>query len=743
MKKLLVLLPWAEFLDVHLVKDVGLFPEYLSAEYKIAVDFVFLDNKKTGTKKNEYKGMKLIKLNPLDNTGTVPRLLNHPFKFFSFLKIFTDFLKKNEHIYSHIMMFHINSTTLFFARFIKKLDKNIKIYIKADVASFTKKQWAHFEKIISIVDSLSIESEALAKDAKERFPRFAKKIGYIPNGFDDKNFDKSLLNLPKENLIIQTARFGTAPKNTQLLLDILSSIDLKDWKVILAGPIESSFIPFIENFFENHSALKDKILFIGNISERNKIYELYAKAKIFMLTSRWESFSLSLIEAAYFGDYIISTDVGIAKKLSGFIANGSPKNVKNDESIKHQIAHELQRCINAGIDISDRQKQKKIQETFSMRRIVKSDFYKDFFYEKQVKQKSVCFVLPGYSRLAIGGYKIAYEYANRLAEKGYSVCIFYPQFSKNYPVSLFKIICKIYSSAHYFISRLTEKRWFSLKNVKEILRFSYNKEILSKYDVLVATSIDTAFNLHDLALDKSKSCIYLIQDFEKWPPFLETHVFESYKFPMKKICIAPWLLEKVQSVGEKASLISNGLDFSYFKLTKKIEERNPLEISLMYHERPTKRFKDAEAALKIVHEKFPKLHVSVFGVFNNPGNFPDYFTYYKSPSKDIHNSIYNNSAIYVAASSDEGFGLTVAEALMCGCAVACTNNGGFSLMVNNEEGGLLSPAYDYNALAENIMRLILDNSLRIRLAKKGYENIKKFNWETAVKKFTNVIEGSE
>lgn len=361
---------------------------------------------------------------------------------------------------------------------------------------------------------------------------------------------------------------------------------------------------------------------------------------------------------------------------------------------------------------------------------------------KIISKKSICFVLPGYSYRAIGGYKIAYEYANRLSGKGYKVSVYYSQFSKYQHYSLYGILARFYCAFRFLLSVMFSKKWFSLKkSVKEVLRFSYKENLLSRYDVLVATSVETTFELHDLKLDESKSCIiYMIQGFEKWEPFSESLVFESYKFPMKKICIAPWLIEKVKSVGECAELIYNGLDFSYFTLSKPIENRNPLEVSVMYYERSTKRFEDSAKALEIVHEKFPKLHVSVFGVFKNPGSFPEYFTYHKSPNRNEHNEIYNNSAIYVAASSSEGFGLTVAEAMICGCAVACTDNGGFSSMVKDGETGLLSPVFDYESLAKNIIRLIEDNGLRICLAKNGNANIRKFSWEDSVEKFINVIE---
>ena len=61
-------------------------------------------------------------------------------------------------------------------------------------------------------------------------------------------------------------------------------------------------------------------------------------------------------------------------------------------------------------------------------------------------------------------------------------------------------------------------------------------------------------------------------------------------------------------------------------------------------------------------------------------------------------------------------------------------------MVTDGETGLLSPVFDYKALAENIIKLISYNELRIRLAKNGNENIKKFNWKSAVESFQKVIE---
>src|SRR4051812_45620810 len=38
------------------------------------------------------------------------------------------------------------------------------------------------------------------------------------------------------------------------------------------------------------------------------------------------------------------------------------------------------------------------------------------------------FVLPGISRVPVGGYKVVYEYANRLARLGHAITLFHPRY---------------------------------------------------------------------------------------------------------------------------------------------------------------------------------------------------------------------------------------------------------------------------------------------------------------------------
>ena len=161
---------------------------------------------------------------------------------------------------------------------------------------------------------------------------------------------------------------------------------------------------------------------------------------------------------------------------------------------------------------------------------------------------------------------------------------------------------------------------------------------------------------------------------------------------------------------------------------------------MLYHIAEWKGCEDGFKVLNIVKERYSELSVNLFGVFPRPQFLPELYHYYENPDKETHNKIYNEAAIFIGTSHEEGFGLTPAEAMQCGCAVACTDNGGYREFCIDNETALLSPIKDYKALANNIIRLIEDEALRFRIAKTGYENIKNFTWERAYNKFLKVIE---
>ena len=209
--------------------------------------------------------------------------------------------------------------------------------------------------------------------------------------------------------------------------------------------------------------------------------------------------------------------------------------------------------------------------------------------------------------------------------------------------------------------------------------------------------------------------------------------------PLNKIVISNWLKKCVESTGASCVLIENMLDFDYFKLSNPIKNREATEIAMLYHIDDRKRCVDSMAALEIVKKCYPKLHVAIFGVPTKPNNLPEYYTYYQTPNKETHNKIYNTASIFIAASTKEGWALPPAEAMQCGCAVCCTSIDSFEYAQHNKTA-LLSPIYDVEALAKNIIKLIENDSLRFSIAHTGNEYIQRFTKEAAFSKMKDFVE---
>ena len=364
-------------------------------------------------------------------------------------------------------------------------------------------------------------------------------------------------------------------------------------------------------------------------------------------------------------------------------------------------------------------------------------------------KRDIIFLMPARGLKPAGGFKVVFTYADYFSRKGHGVHIIYPYVDYDFFTEETSFFSRAKIILGYAFRILTKKLrlqdWFKFETpVEQRCVFRLNKSMFSPYSdiknsIVFATAVDTAYALDEIKAVPDEQKFYFIQGFENWD-FDDSYVYESYKFPFKKIVISNWLKKEVEKTGGDAVVIQNGLDFDYFKLRNSIENRNPFEIAMLYHESDVKRCCDAFAALDIVRRQIPELHVSMFGAYECPANLPEWYTYYKKPDMDVHNAIYNGAAVFVASSSTEGWGLTPCEAMQCGAAVACTDAGGYLEFAKNEETALVSKVYDVNSLADNILRLVEDSTLRIRLAKAGNDFVKRFTWERAFSKMSEAIE---
>lgn len=103
-------------------------------------------------------------------------------------------------------------------------------------------------------------------------------------------------------------------------------------------------------------------------------------------------------------------------------------------------------------------------------------------------------------------------------------------------------------------------------------------------------------------------------------------------------------------------------------------------------------------------------------------------------------SIYKNARCFVMPSLEEGFGIPLLEAMICGCPVVSSNKGSLPEVGGPPAGGavLYFDPLDINDMAEKIAQVLDDEGLRQKLVERGLSRCKEFSWEKLAKETLEV-----
>ena len=321
MKKFVTLFEKTE--NFHLIKDVGQIP-YLMHHY-FGYDSTIVTYKNNDSYpylEDEVQGLKL---------KFIPKVKLGRYSLSSLAYLF--FNAKNIDV---LHLFHHREKTYLNFLMYKWRNPNGIAFLKSDMGlnsikeydgvvpkkrpKYAVRQWL-FDKVLPKLDVLTIETQEGCEYVCNRYPNYADKMGFIPNGM---NIERMYALTPvktftdKENIILTVGRIGAPEKNNEMLLSAIEKIDLEDWKAVFIGPIEKGFESVIEDFFQKNPHLKEKVIFTGAIYDRKLLFDWYARSKIFCLTSIEESFGFVLIEAMAYANYVVTTPISSANEITDF-----------------------------------------------------------------------------------------------------------------------------------------------------------------------------------------------------------------------------------------------------------------------------------------------------------------------------------------------------------------------------------------------------------------------------------------
>ena len=348
-----------EFQQMYFRKDSFLLPYYLSKSLGIPCHYYYGHNVGNTPLPSEYRGVKLHDYGHKNMNKAI--ILYDMFRCVIF----------NARKTQCVFFIHISWLVMLISLIYKCINYKGKVVVMADLEADSAKRLASKDFVFSKGISgyikklltehffkhqiVTIENIGALQALQEMYTRHNwNNLVHVHPSLDNELFESMGLKYrryeEKENIFLYVGRIGNHQKNTDMMLEALTKIDLKDWKFYLIGPITNSFDTRkksnydkrIQEFFEQRPDLKNRVIFTGAISDPKALFEYYLRAKVFVLSSRHEGFANVLSEAAALGCFIVSTDVGGASIVSN--------NWKFGKEVKQESPDDLANILQSIID---------------------------------------------------------------------------------------------------------------------------------------------------------------------------------------------------------------------------------------------------------------------------------------------------------------------------------------------------------------------------------------------------------
>lgn len=236
---------------------------------------------------------------------------------------------------------------------------------------------------------------------------------------------------------------------------------------------------------------------------------------------------------------------------------------------------------------------------------------------------------------------------------------------------------------------------------------------------------------------------YLVQDIEEWyseTPEQVSAVRRSYQLGLRPLCEGIWVEQQLRErFGLDPIQVSIGIDRGMFR--PRCGERRPHQI--MTQARTWSggvwagaRIKGWDIACEVIkrcHETSPQTSLLTFSLEDRP-RFPAKLphVHVKYPSDQELAEMYSTTGLYLLTSRHEGFGLTAAEAMACGCPVVATRADGNEEFCIDGKTALMADPGDVERLANHCLRLQSEPEFAAELAAAGHRFIMQYSWDRVI-----------
>jgi glycosyltransferase involved in cell wall biosynthesis len=294
---------------------------------------------------------------------------------------------------------------------------------------------------------------------------------------------------------------------------------------------------------------------------------------------------------------------------------------------------------------------------------------------------AVHIVLPAPSPRPIGGYKVAYEYANALAADGLSVHVWHSESMRAFQQGRRRLWPAIRSLLAWWLrgQRSAWRRdgvtWFPFDRRVDVRATGWFPRLRVHHgDAVLATAVETAPFVARVGRAGGALTAVLIQHHETWAEEPEW-IAAGWRAVDERIVIAPWLADEVAKAGLDSHLLPNALVADAFPPGPPLSDRPKRVLSLL-SPHGYKRPDVVAAVLEEVARRRPDIEACTFGQEPVSPVPSAHVEYAADPSPDRLRGLYQSSRVYFCGSDEEGWHLPPAEATLSGAAVVSTDIGG-------------------------------------------------------------------